>query len=302
MTIPSIGMIGVGRFGNNHSRILSELSECNYLGLFDINAIRAAEIAQRDSVKQFSDLKELLNACRGVVIAASTEAHYTIAKEALTSGVSVMVEKPVCINENEAEELIQLADSEDLILAVGHLERFNAALKKGIALIADPDVIQVERHGIWTDRIVTADVILDLMIHDLDILPQIGISNIHSVSAFARNVVNGCYDECQASFRTDTGAMVTFSASRTSHHRHRELRMYNFDDGVIVDLINQNILKQADDGSYAALKTNKSEPLREELIEFCNAVSGKPATTIARGLDGMLAVRNANLIKSALKR
>lgn len=296
-------MIGVGRFGQNHSRILAGADFCEYAGLYDIDQQRAAEISARDGVKNYSSQEDLFDDVEAVVIAVSTANHYQVCKDALEKGKHVLVEKPVTTSPEEARELIESAARADLHFFTGHLERFNPAIRRAMEIIPRPLLIRAERHGTWSPRQLSADVIIDLMIHDIDITLQYGFGELTVVSAHAQPIVSSYYDLCDCCLKSRQGTTIQLYANRASSHRRRTLELHGESEHVFVDMINQTVsLVAADEEAVEKnIPVTTKKPLDEELRAFCSTIRGDHVPILATGNDGMMAVSIANAIKALLQ-
>jgi len=303
---PRVGMIGVGRFGQNHSRILAAAPWCDYQGLFDINLERAEEIARRDTCPKYNSASALLDHCDAVVIAVSTANHFDIVREALTYNVRVLIEKPLTDTIETARKLTEIADQNMSPLFVGHLERFNPAIIRAFELIPQPETINIERLGTWQPRPVSADVIMDLMIHDLDMLLHHGqrpVSESFLVSASA--VVSEFLDHCTCALTLENGGMATITSNRVADRRHRQLRLTAGRRQVVADLMTQNcVLYEPDGGDVIPVKEEITTvmPLDLELEAFVTGNCSLPEAKIATYHDGVAAMEFAQAILNAIQR
>lgn len=303
MTIPKIGLIGVGRFGQNHSRILSSIEEIQYAGLYDIDRDRASEIARRDGAVSHDSLEALIADIDAAVIAVSTDNHFETALACLEAGIHVLVEKPVTLNREEGQTLIKTAEDNELLLFTGHLERFNAGIEKAIDLIEKPHLLYVERHGTWLKRDVTSDVITDLMIHDLDMMLRLDKSGFASLLVSAASLTTDYLDVCEASFKTNAGLHGHFSANRAADQRRRQLRLMGDNGTAFVDMIKQTVLfcpAESRTGEFNKVEVSFREPLREEMLAFSACIRGHYDGTLATGHDGLQALEAAAAIIQAI--
>ena len=183
-----VGVIGVGHLGMHHARVYTEILGAQLVGVVDINDERAHTIAEPLGVSAYNDFEMFLEETRpdAVSIVVPTSMHYEIAKTAMEHGVHVLVEKPVTTSVDEAEKLLHLAVEKDVILQVGHIERFNSAVEHAREFIKDPYFIQTRRIGPFSPRISDVGVVLDLMIHDVDIILSMINSDLVSISAIGK--------------------------------------------------------------------------------------------------------------------
>lgn len=305
MTKPRVGVVGVGRFGQNHSRIYSELPFCDFIGIYDINRERGEEISQRDNVPLFSDFNSLLNAVDFISVVTPTSTHFEVAAKALEAGKHTLVEKPVAAQPEQARRMIELSRKKGVDLRVGHLERFNAALVSALGEVKDPQFISCQRLGSWVGRQVTVDVISDLMIHDLDILKILDVSALKSVKASGKAVVSQFPDHTSTWLEFESGLKAYLTADRVSSRRFREIIFYCKNTILCVDMMNQGFKKSlisATDNSsfsdivYHDIPVTSTEPLKEELTAFLR----RDDSTIAGGKDGLEALELALTILEAV--
>lgn len=293
--IPRVGVVGVGRFGQNHSRIYSELSCCEFVGIYDINPTRGKEISSRDNVPLYPSYQELLKDIDFISVVTPTATHFQVAQEALRSGKHTLVEKPIAAESQESEQLIALAEQAGVDLLVGHLERFNAAFQKAKSLLDDFDYISCQRLGTWVGRKVTVDVVSDLMIHDIDILNLLDQTPVTSVKASGKKIVSPYPDFAGVWLEFESGLKANLTADRVNHRRYRELLFQSDNQIISVDMMNQQVklsqLKDSEnsgfsDMEYSDVAIERSEPLKAELIAFLT----RDGSNIAKGPDGKKAL------------
>ena len=298
MTRPKAGVVGVGRFGQNHSRIYSELPQCEFMGIYDINEERGREIAERDNTTLFPSYEALLEAVDFISVVTPTATHFQVASQALEAGKHSLIEKPIAAQTDEADQLITLANARGVNLRVGHLERFNAAFMAATELIDKPDFINCQRLGSWVGRHVTVDVISDLMIHDLDILKILDKSEIKKIRASGDAVVSPFVDHASTWLEFESGTKAFLTADRVNCRRFREITFQEGENLVVVDMMNQSLKQSAvsptdhpdfSDIVYNDIAIERTEPLKEELMAFLSGDS----EIIAQGKDGLEALRLA---------
>ena len=226
-----IGVAGVGKLGEYHTGLLKEIAttvqDVEFSGVFDLNQERLHEIARKFSVPAFTTLEEMAAACDAVVIATTTSSHFPIARQLLESGLSLFIEKPITTTLEEADELIRLEQEKGLMIQVGHIERFNPALLAVEPYIGEPMYIQAERLSGFSKRVTDVSVVLDLMIHDIDLVLSLIKSDIRSIAASGVKVFSNELDMATARIEFVNGAIANVTASRLSRSRLRKLRFFS---------------------------------------------------------------------------
>ncbi|TCD47478.1 Gfo/Idh/MocA family oxidoreductase [Chlorobium sp. N1] len=225
-----IGVIGVGKLGEFHTKLLAEIAReqpaVTCAGVFDLDAARAAEIAARYGVGHFDSIDALAEACDAAVIATTTSSHFAIARDLLRKGLHLFIEKPITTTVEEADELIGLEKEHGVTIQVGHIERFNPALRAVEAHIGRPMYIQAERLSGFSRRVTDVSVVLDLMIHDIDLVLSLIDSDIRRISASGVRVFSNELDMATARIDFMNGATANVTASRLSRSRSRKLRFF----------------------------------------------------------------------------
>lgn len=314
-----IGIIGTGYLGNLHTKLLKEVMRAELVGVFDKDIEVAKEAAEKYNVKAFDSLEDLLNEADAVSIVASTSAHYTLAKEALESGKHVFVEKPITSEIHEAEEIVQLAEKNNLKLQVGHVERFNAALLSLDKYNLDPKFIQTDRLAQFNPRGTDVAVVLDLMIHDIDIILSLIKSKVKNVHASGVAVVSDNLDIANARIEFENGAVANVTASRISQKKMRKMRIFQKDAYISLDFISgvsevyrlispddrsvEHFLSFGEIGVgekrkavvYEQPEHKEVNALKHELELFVDAVLDN-VTPVVSGKDGLRALRIAEEI------
>ena len=232
-----IGVIGTGHLGKLHTKMYSQIDTCELIGVYDINMEEAKLAAQEFGTKNFEDLNDLLNSVNAVSIAASTNSHYELANECLDKGLHVFVEKPITATIPQAEELVNLSNQKSLNLQVGHIERFNPALLALEKYISNPLFIQTDRLAQFNPRGTDVAVVLDLMIHDIDIILSLIKSKVISVEASGVAVVSDNVDIANARIKFENGAVANVTASRISQKKMRKMRIFQKDTYLSLDFI-----------------------------------------------------------------
>jgi predicted dehydrogenase len=230
----NIGVIGTGHLGKLHTKMFTEIESCNLIGVCDSNSDRAESVAKEFGVEVFSfdDMLEKVNA---VSIAATTSAHYDLAKECLIAKKHVFIEKPITATIPQAEEIVELAETLKLNVQVGHIERFNPALVSMEKYINEPMFIQTDRLAQFNPRGTDVAVILDLMIHDIDIILSLIKSKVKNIEASGVAVVSDNIDIANARIQFENGAVANVTASRISQKKMRKMRIFQRDGYIGLD-------------------------------------------------------------------
>ncbi|NLH60340.1 MAG: Gfo/Idh/MocA family oxidoreductase [Ignavibacteriales bacterium] len=229
------GVAGVGHLGKFHTKLLSEIEVCELVGVYDLNFDKAKEIAAEFKTRAFQTMDELLANVEAVSIAATTSSHHAIAKECLEKGVHCFIEKPITATIPEAEELLSLGAKNNLKIQVGHVERFNPALLAVEKYLSNPLFVQSDRLASFNPRGSDVAVVLDLMIHDIDIILSLVKSEVSKVDASGIAVVSDSIDIANARIEFENGAVANVTASRISQKKMRKMRLFQKDAYISVD-------------------------------------------------------------------
>ena len=233
----NIGVVGTGHLGKLHIKMFSENKNCNLIGINDSNIEQAKLAADKFSVKVFDSMESLLENVNAISIAATTSAHYELAKECLQAGKHIFIEKPITATIPEAEEIVDLANTLNLKLQVGHIERFNPALVSMEKYIVDPKFIQTDRLAQFNPRGTDVAVVLDLMIHDIDIILSLIKSKVENIEANGVAVVSDNIDIANARIQFENGSVANVTASRISQKKMRKMRIFQRDSYVALDFV-----------------------------------------------------------------
>jgi predicted dehydrogenase len=220
------GVIGVGSIGKNHARVMSELDNANFTAVFDAHTANAREISQRFAVKAAESLEEFASLVDAATVATPTPTHYEVAKFLMERGKHVLIEKPITEDTAHARELIEFASQRQLVLQVGHIERFNPALNALERHLTNPRFIEAHRLSPYPNRSIEIGVVLDLMIHDIEIILHLVRSPVASVDAVGIPVLSKREDIANARLRFENGCVANITASRISPERMRKIRVF----------------------------------------------------------------------------
>lgn len=292
-----VGVIGVGHLGQHHARLYAALPGSRLVGVVDADAERAKLVAGRHAVPVMADLSALLKQVDAVSVAATTSAHYGLVKACLDAGVHVLVEKPIAVTPAEAWELVELAQRRKLALQVGHIERFNPVMQAMRPHIGKPVFIECHRLSPFGERGTDVDVVLDLMIHDLDLVLSLRPGPVEDIRAAGTPVLTSSNDIANARIEFQSGCVANLTASRVSASRMRRLRLFQRDAYLSVDFqTRQGMIcrRRSGAGERPAIDTesvqgSQDEPLKLELEAFLAAcATGQPPPVT--GADGAAAL------------
>ena len=314
-------MIGVGAFGKNHARVLKHLQQegapVRLLGVVDRDPGRADAVAREFDCRAFGSLEQLLTThseLQAACVTVPTVDHLRVARALLEAGVDVLIEKPLATSLAEADELIALARAGNRIAQVGHLERFNPAVRATLPLLTRPMFFEVHRLSVFTPRSLDVDVVLDLMIHDLDIVLTFARSAVKEVRAVGLPILSGKTDIANVRLEFESGCVANLTASRVSTERVRKLRFFQPRQYISIDYGRQDVLVFTV-GSEAAPPQTPSvnpqigvtkppiaaeEPLQAELKSFLDAVRRRTTPVVPLD-DGRRALALALEIVEAIQ-
>ncbi len=232
-----VAVIGTGHLGKLHTKMFKSMENCELVGVYDSNQEQLKSVSSEFNVPGSSSLDELLKKVDAVSIAATTTAHYELAKKCFEFGVHVFIEKPITTTIKEAEELVDISEKKNLNLQVGHIERFNPALVSMEKYIDEPKFIQTDRLAQFNPRGTDVAVVLDLMIHDIDIILSLVKSDVVDVQANGVAVVSDHLDIANARLQFANGAVANVTASRISQKKLRKMRIFQKDSYIALDFV-----------------------------------------------------------------
>ncbi len=288
-----IGVIGVGYLGRHHARIYSELKDAELMAVADADSGRADEIAGTYGCRSFSKYTDLFASCDAVSIVTPTTTHYKVAMDCLRAGKDVLIEKPITEALEEGEDLIQEAAKRNLVLQVGHLERYNPGIIAASKMIKEPWFVESERLSPFLGRGTDVDVTLDLMIHDIDIVMSIVQAKLTDIRAVGESVLTEKIDLAKVWLEFENGCKAMITASRLSPEKQRRLTVFQKESFVSVDYQDHEVrryFKKGPDMSVDVVKPEKKEPLREELKDFIHCVETRTRPKVS-GREGLEALR-----------
>jgi len=304
-----VAVIGVGALGQHHARIYSEMEEAELVSVVDADLKRAQEIAQKFHCRADSDLSTLFGKIDAASVVVPTSAHHDVAKALLERGVHLLLEKPISSTLAEADDLIAFAKRSGATLQVGHIEQFNAGLLMLKEHLTHPRFIECHRVSPFSPRGTDVHVILDLMIHDIDIILSLVPSELKEIRAAGSPVLTPQIDIANVRLAFSDGCVANITASRVSQERLRKIRIFQPDTYFSLDYTHQEMKvyrrRYKEDGSphitIDSLSTKKEEPLKAELTSFLKAVQAGDAPRVS-GEDGRRALDVALQIVSLIKR
>jgi len=309
-----IGVIGVGHLGQHHARIFSELDDSELIGVYDTDSLRADIISQKYNCKACKSLSKLLQEVDAVSIATPTTTHFNYCKESLNTGKHIFVEKPICSNLEDAKELVSIAENNNLKIQVGHIERFNPAIIALSKILINPIFIEANRIAPFTPRGSDVPVVLDLMIHDIDIILSLMKDKVRNIKAVGIPILTNDIDIANAKIEFENGALANITASRISLKRERKIRFFQKNMYISLDyqkkdvqvvkksLEIEQVMKEIMSGkrqpdiselyNRQKLEIIEKEPLKAELENFVDAIQNNKRP-IVNGQDGYEALRVA---------
>lgn len=289
-----VGVVGVGYFGQFHAEKYARMEDVELVGVADINKDRAKQIAKTYNTQYFYHHSELLKRIDAVSIAVPTPLHYTITKDFILNGVDVLLEKPIALTLEEAEELISLSESMGLVFQIGHLERFNEAYLSVENNIQNPLFIQCQRFSPFPGREIDIDVVLDLMIHDIDIILSLVKSEVAKINGWGIPVLTSHFDvaSCQIEFKN--GCIANLIASRVFNEKIRKTWIFQDDSTIFIDYLAQKAAfikkdKKTNDLVVEDLNVKKRDLLEAEISSFIHSVKTRKNVYVS-GYEGKRAL------------
>lgn len=302
-----VAVIGVGALGSRHARIYDSLPQARLVGVADIDLGRARSVAEQYEVEATADYRELLPRIRAASVTVPTVAHREVALALMDSGVHTLVEKPMAASVEEAEEILAAARSKEVVLGVGHTERYNSAVTAVLGHCRGPRFIEVHRLASFNPRSLDIDVVLDLMIHDLDVVAALVRSEVTRVEAIGVPVLTERVDIANARLRFASGCVANLTASRISQEKMRKLRIWQNDSYVSLDYLTQEAWSYRlvpgegrPDVAREKLGGANEEPLKRELEDFLASVVEHREPRVS-GEDGLYALRLASRVIQAME-
>jgi predicted dehydrogenase len=316
----NVAVIGVGAFGRNHARVYQQLQQAGsvrLVGVVDPDTVRADAIAREFNCKAFGSVEQMLTThseVQAASVAVPTVLHLEVARSLMEAGVDVLIEKPLATTLGEADELLRVASAHKRIAQVGHLERFNPAVRATLPLINSPMFFEVHRLSVFSPRALDVDVVLDLMIHDLDVVLTLVRSGVKEIRAVGLPILSGKVDIANVRIEFESGCVANFTASRVSTERVRKLRFFQVGQYISVDYERQDVLVFSVGAaagnsepsvnpqiSMAKPAITAEEPLLAEIKAFLQAVRERTRPVVSLE-DGRKALELGLAILSEIER
>jgi predicted dehydrogenase len=313
-----VGVIGIGNMGWHHARVLSLLRDAELVGVADPDEARGRLAVEQFDCRWFPSYEALLGEVEAVCIAVPTLLHHRVGMTCLQAGVHVLIEKPIAATQEEAADLIRAAESARRLLQVGHIERFNPAFRELLRVVANEEVVVLEarRHSPNADRANDVSVVLDLMIHDIDLVLELAASPVVRLAAAGGRSADGPIDYVNATLGFANGVVASLTASKMSHRKIRSLSAHCRGSLMETDFLNHNLrihrrahetvsadhgeLLYRNDGFIEEVSTTSIEPLYAELEHFLQCVRGRE-TPAVDGLQASRALQLADLIERCVE-
>jgi len=322
-----VAVVGCGVFGRHHARVYHNLqqegAEVELVGVVDTQAGRADAVAREFAVQAFSSLEDLKGTIDAASVTVPTLYHLPVARELMRSGIDVLIEKPIAASLPQSDELVGLAEQHKRIAQVGHLERFNPAVLATVPLVNKPMFFEVHRLSVFTPRSLDVDVVMDLMIHDLDVVLSLVKVPVREIRAVGLAVISNKVDIANVRIEFENGCVANFTASRVSTEKVRKLRFFQPHQYISVDYGRQDVISiRVDERAAAALlsgqplpspsspvpgiaidkpKVESREPLRSEIESFLDSVRNRTRPQVSLE-DGRKALDLALEINAAIER
>ena len=308
MTPLRAGVIGVGHLGQHHARLYASLPGVQLVGVVDQSVERAQTIADQHRVRVFRTVDELLPHVDVVSVAVPTSGHYVVVKSCLQAGKHVLVEKPIAVTPADAHELVQLATQRNCCLQVGHSERFNPVMALMRPHIGRPVFIECHRLSSFSERGTDVDVVLDLMIHDIDLVLSLNPGPVEEVRAAGVAVLSSSIDIANARIQFQSGCVANLTSSRVSTNKMRRLRLFQRENYLSIDfqtrqgMICRRNAKAEGQSTVEVeqLQGGDEEPLKLQLASFLHA-AGTGTRPVVSGEDGAAAVVVAHQVLQAIE-
>ncbi|HSE95681.1 MAG TPA: Gfo/Idh/MocA family oxidoreductase [Methylomirabilota bacterium] len=282
------GVVGAGHMGQYHLLVYAELWDVELVGLVDVDAEKTARLSAQYDCQGFTDYRDLFGKVDVVSVAVPTPLHFRVARELLEAGISVLVEKPMTATLEEARQLFQIARDRGVVLHVGHVERFNGAVQELRKIVANPILIESRRLGPFVPRVQDDTVVMDLMIHDIDIVLGLVDSEVRRLSASGARVHSAQTDVANVQLLFESGTMANITASRATEQKVRTLAITQPDAYVFLNYTDQDIqihrraaseyilnresIRYRQESFVEHLFVHKENPLKLEILHLLNAV------------------------------
>ena len=302
-----VGIVGVGYAGRLHAEKYAASEKAEVVGVVDIDRERAVQVGQKLGVVSLTDYRELFGRVRCVSVAVPTRLHYEVSRDFLAAGIDVLVEKPMAASLEEGRLLVELAREKKLVLQVGHLERFNPAIRRLEGVIREPKFVECHRLAPFVERGTDVDVVFDLMIHDIDVIASLVRSPVRRVEAVGVPVLTDKPDIANARITFSNGCIANVTSSRVSMKRERKIRFFQADAYISIDYDQkraQIYRKPARDAGWQdirveAIEIKDGDALADEIDSFLDSVRTRGLPLVS-GEEGLRALEIATMISERL--
>jgi len=299
-----VGVIGIGYLGQHHARIYHEIEDTELTAVVDIDKKKADVFKEKYGCEACTNYRDVLHKVDALSIVTPTASHYCIALDCLKAGKDILVEKPVTLTVEEADELIAESEKMGCILQVGHLERYNPAVLAASEMVKEPMFIESERLSPFLGRGTDVDVTLDLMIHDVDIIMSLISLPVKEIRAVGAKVLSDKIDVAKAWLAFENGCIALATVSRLSPEKQRRLKIFQKDSFISIDYQNSEIKRhfRTKEGiSFDVTTPENKEPLREELKDFISCVKERRRPRVS-AVEGRAALKIVLEISEMIKR
>ena len=302
-----VGVVGVGYVGTRHAEKYSASGKAHLMGVVDIVPERSNQVGKELDVPSLTDYRDLFGLVSCVSIAVPTNLHFSVANAFLSAGIDVLVEKPMAATLEEGGKLVELAKEKKRILQIGHLERFNPAVRKLENVIRDPRFIECHRLAPFVERGTDVDVVFDLMIHDIDVIASLVKAPVEEVHAVGVPILTDKPDIANARLRFANGSVANVTASRVSMKRERKIRFFQSDAYISLDYDGKRAQIYRKTGVGKGLESilaetvemQEGDALADEIDSFLNSVESRERPLVS-GEEGLTALRIASMISKQL--
>ena len=287
-----VAVIGCGKLGSRHAEVYSKMSGIELVGVCDVHPEKSQETARRCKTRAFTNHQDLLKLVDAASIVVPSQKHYSISKDFIENGVHLLIEKPITIKLEDADALIALAAEHNSLIQVGHIERFNSAIRTIKGIIKNPRFIECHRLGPYDPRVADTGVTLDLMIHDIDIVLDLVKSPVKHIDSVGACIVSKTEDIANARVRFENNAVCNLTASRVTPDVQRRIRIFQDNAYISLDYVSQEAqiyTKDATGIHHKKIDITKADSLKEELSDFieCVRLNKRPLVSGEEGREAL---------------
>ena len=303
----AVGVVGVGYLGKYHAEKYAASSKARLVAVVDVDEERASEIAERLGTEALTDYRHLFGRVQCVSVAVPTRLHHRVARDFIEAGIDVLVEKPIAANLDQGRDLVDKAQSKGVIFQVGHLERFNPAIRRLEGIVREPKFVECHRLAPFVERGTDVDVVFDLMIHDIDVIASLVRSPVQRVEAVGVPVLTDKPDIANARINFANGCIANVTSSRVSLKRERKIRFFQLDAYISIDYDQRRaqIFHKPPPGAgwldirVETLEIKDGDALSDEIESFLDCVRSREVPLVS-GAEGLRALEIASVISAQL--